>query len=206
MIETAGDHITFHEDANGTATFQFSEKPNARRCGDCQLCCKLLPVVELAKPAGHRCHFQRSGKGCTIYQRRPGACRFWACRGRPDKAETEGVPRPDRAHYVIDVMPDYVRMTEKETGEVRDVGVVQVWVDQAFRDAWDTPTMRAFMLRQAVEKGLATIIRYTEREAITVFPPPFDVATGEWHIIRDGEIVSRTEHEYAVLAQSSVKP
>ena len=42
-----------------------------RRCGDCQLCCKLLPVRELSKGASERCRHQRVGKGCTVY-RQPG--------------------------------------------------------------------------------------------------------------------------------------
>ena len=43
----------------------------ARKCGDCQLCCKLVPVADnlvgLHKPANTRCPYQRHHKGCTIY-------------------------------------------------------------------------------------------------------------------------------------------
>jgi hypothetical protein len=34
-----------------------------RQCGDCQLCCKLLPVRTLGKAAGQRCKHQRHHKG-----------------------------------------------------------------------------------------------------------------------------------------------
>jgi hypothetical protein len=39
-----------------------------RRCGDCQLCCKLLPTREVNKPANTRCQHQRAHKGCAIYE------------------------------------------------------------------------------------------------------------------------------------------
>jgi hypothetical protein len=35
-----------------------------RQCGDCQLCCKLLPVPPLQKAAGVACRFQKFHKGC----------------------------------------------------------------------------------------------------------------------------------------------
>ena len=38
-----------------------------RHCGGCTLCCKLIPVEELNKPAGARCKHVRTGKGCSIY-------------------------------------------------------------------------------------------------------------------------------------------
>jgi hypothetical protein len=34
-----------------------------RQCGDCQLCCKLLPVPPLQKAAGVACRFQKFHKG-----------------------------------------------------------------------------------------------------------------------------------------------
>ena len=39
-----------------------------RQCGDCQLCCKLLPVKSLAKLAGDRCSHQKHHKGCDVYK------------------------------------------------------------------------------------------------------------------------------------------
>jgi Fe-S-cluster containining protein len=110
-----------------------------RQCGDCQLCCKLLPMQpgrrearattalieaglarpdefvgmlpEWTKPAGERCKFQKAGKGCAVYARRPLGCRLWNCRWLVDAGETS---RPDRAHYVIDIMPDVIRMVPNE--------------------------------------------------------------------------------------------
>lgn len=66
-----------------------------RICGDCQLCCKLMPVEEFDKPANCRCEHQRTGKGCAIYADRPMSCALWNCRWLVD-TECAGLPRPER--------------------------------------------------------------------------------------------------------------
>lgn len=65
-------------------------------------------VPDFDKPAGKRCPHQRHHKGCAIYARRPFGCRFWNCRWLAED-DTAELLRPDRAHYVIDVSPDFVR-------------------------------------------------------------------------------------------------
>lgn len=50
-----------------------------RSCGDCTLCCKVLRVVDLAKPAGTWCQHCDAGKGCRIYEDRPESCRAFSC-------------------------------------------------------------------------------------------------------------------------------
>src|SRR2546423_255596 len=102
-----------------------------RACGDCQLCCRLLPVKGiLNKPAGARCKHQKFGKGCMVYHRpgMPPECAIWNCRWLVND-DTADLPRPDRAHYVIDLIPDYVTLVNDETGEKQNVEVVQVWID-----------------------------------------------------------------------------
>lgn len=80
-----------------------------RTCGDCQLCCKLLPVRAVGKGANERCRHQRFGKGCAIYHHPsfPVECRVWSCRWLVDP-EAHGLSRPDRTHYVVDIMPDFL--------------------------------------------------------------------------------------------------
>jgi hypothetical protein len=167
-----------------------------RKCGDCTLCCKLLPVVELGKNAGQRCDHQRAGKGCMIYAKRPPACALWSCKWLVNDG-TAGLPRPDRAHYVIDIMPDYVTMT-LETGVSVRVPVQQVWVDPQHKNAWRTPEFRKFMQQQAATRGLATIIRWSSRDAVTVFPPAMS-SDREWHEM-SGQIEARTRIERKILA------
>jgi hypothetical protein len=124
-------------------------------------------------------------------------CRVWACRWLADK-ETAGMPRPDRCHYVIDLTDDYVEMVPHDGGERRRIGVVQVWVDPAYRDAYRAPELRDYMLRMAKEHSMATIVRYSSREAVTIFPPPLS-EDGEWHEIRDGKVVDRTALDRQVM-------
>lgn len=167
----------------------------ARKCGDCSLCCRLLPVVELGKNAGQRCDHQRAGKGCMIYATKPFSCAVWNCKWLVD-AETAGLPRPDRAHYVIDIMPDYVTMTP-EGGQSIRVPVQQVWVDPQHKDAWRTPEFREFMELQAATRGMATIIRWSSRDAVTVFPPAMN-SDNEWHEL-SGQIEARNDMERKIF-------
>ena len=177
-----------------------------RRCGDCQLCCKLLPVRErdddatvkamvgagmptptwgadmvpsFDKPANTRCQHQRHGKGCMIYDRRPLACRLWSCRWLTE-ADTADQHRPDRAHLVLDAMPDHVTLRDNGTGEMRRYEVIQVWVDPAYPDAHRDPTFRAYALRQASERWAMCLIRNGSHDAFLLVPPTI-ASDGEWH-------------------------
>lgn len=145
-----------------------------RHCGSCTLCCKLLPVQELKKKANVRCQHQRL-TGCGIYLDRPLSCRLWSCRWLSQNIE---LPRPDRSGYVIDVMPDFVLVDEGLGGGERQIPVVQVWCDPKRPDAWRTPQLRRYIEAWAAE-GNATIIRYSNDEALTVFAPSL-MANKEW--------------------------
>jgi hypothetical protein len=50
-----------------------------RECGSCSLCCKVLPVPTLYKPAGQWCKHFAAGTGCSIHQLRPKSCRSFEC-------------------------------------------------------------------------------------------------------------------------------
>jgi hypothetical protein len=184
-----------------TTTISFTEG-TGRICGDCQLCCKLIPVEEIAKLAGQRCQHQRAHKGCTIYAKRPVSCRLWSCRWliEPDAAS---LPRPDRAHYVIDMGEDAIRVRDDRTGEQRAVPVLQVWCDPAHPHAHRDPRLRAYLLRMA-EQGVAAIIRYDSTRAFTLFAPPF-FSDGQWHEVHS-TVTSMAEHQAALAALGAAKP
>jgi hypothetical protein len=155
-----------------------------RQCGDCQLCCKLLPVPPLQKAAGASCRFQKFHKGCTVYHRAemPPECAIWNCRWLVND-DTADLPRPDRAHYVIDVMPDFITINNEESGK-QNLQVAHVWIDPKHPEAHRDPALRRWMFRRA-EAGIATLIRYNAKDAIVIFAPPFD-ADGQWHEITSG--------------------
>ena len=186
-----------------------------RACGDCTLCCKLLPmsaaqnaaanrtaasmvehgllsIKELAgmvkvfdKPAGQRCPHQRHHKGCAIYAKRPLGCRVWNCRWLVNN-DCNDLSRPDRSHYVIDVMPDFVTLADNDTGARTNVEVVQIWVDPDHPDAYRDPALRAYMERRGQE-GITSIIRYSPDKAVTIFPPSMS-KDGEWHEVRHADV------------------
>lgn len=77
------------------------EQRAPRPCGECSLCCKLMAIDELKKPANRWCAHVAIGKGCRIYDERPAACRSYQCvwtmmRGFDDAW------RPDRAKFMMD--------------------------------------------------------------------------------------------------------
>ena len=190
-------------------TLEDDSKPGSRHCGGCTLCCKLLPMKKNAdahaearkllghpktlpafdKPAGARCPHQSHHKGCTVYAVRPLACRLWNCRWLVNN-DTAELRRPDRSRYVIDIMPDYVELVDNETGKKTAVEVVQIWVDPHHRDAWRDPALLAYIERRG-KKGIAAIIRWSNRDALTVFPPTM-AQDGQWHEYDHGTL--RPEH------------
>jgi len=152
-----------------------------RQCGDCQLCCKLLPVRTLGKGAGQRCQHQRHHKGCAVYStlgRVSPECKLWNCRWLVAD-DTENLSRPDRSHYVLDLMPDFITLRDDKTGEAQHVEVVQIWVDPKYPDAHRDPALRAYLDRLA-EKNVAGLVRRNNTEALTIFPPALS-ADGQWH-------------------------
>ena len=50
-----------------------------RQCGSCNLCCDVLEVAGVAKPANELCKHWEMGTGCTIYDSRPQMCRSFSC-------------------------------------------------------------------------------------------------------------------------------
>ncbi len=143
-----------------------------RACGECTLCCKVLPVPPLKKGAGTKCKHQRM-TGCAIYADRPTSCRLWSCRWLTGD-DTGDLRRPDRVGYVIDIMPDIIRVQEDD----RVVEVVQVWADANRPGAWrDDLAFAAFMIRQAAA-GRPTLIRYSATDATLILAP--SLTGGEW--------------------------
>jgi hypothetical protein len=158
-----------------------------------------LPVPPLGKLAGQRCQHQRHHKGCAVYQTRrmPPDCAVWNCRWLVNDDAAE-LSRPDRSHYVIDVMPDFVTLQNNDSGEQQHLQVVQIWIDPDYPDAHRDPALRRWLERQG-ERGIAALIRFNERDAVTLFPPQLS-ADGEWHEVHGGS-VGRT-HTLDDLAQA----
>lgn len=154
------------------------ETPGTRKCGDCQLCCKLVPVEEIDKKAGVKCPAQKFKVGCRVYNtdRMPMSCKFWSCRWLVND-DTTDLHRPDRSHVVIDVMPDLITATDDNTGVETKVEAVQLWVDPAHPDAWKDPAILAYLERRA-EEGIVAIVRYGSDKGFTVIAPSMSAGRG----------------------------
>lgn len=170
-----------------------------RRCGDCSLCCKLVPVAEIGKSANERCVHQRMGKGCLVYRGElfPSSCKLWSCAWLLNDG-ADLLPRPDHAHYVIDTMPDYVTV-KAENGLTGRLPVVQIWVDPQHRNAHRNPRLRAWIARRAETHGQAALVRFSSTDALVLLPPG---VTGENDWIEKNPQSDGTEHSQADIAET----
>lgn len=101
-----------------------------RTCGTCTMCCKLLHIRELDKPAGVWCRSCNPGEGCTIYATRPQVCRDFECMWLQEECIPESL-RPDKSHVILWV---------DETGDKLFVSV-----DPNYPDAWKNKEMRELL-------------------------------------------------------------
>jgi hypothetical protein len=97
----------------------------ARACGDCTLCCKVMAIEELAKPAGQWCRHCKPGCFCLIYQTRPSECRDFNCLWLID--ERFGAHwKPSKSKLVVTISEDGI--------EIRcDPGFPDAWRKQPYR-------------------------------------------------------------------------
>jgi hypothetical protein len=129
-------------------------------CGDCDLCCRLLAIEELEKPAGPTCVHHHGA--CTIYEDRPGSCRGFQCAWLKSQRLTPGARqgpdwRPDRANLMV----------YSERGGLR----LNVVVDPAHPAAWKRwPYYSHFKrISERAAEGLELVV-YVEAQRIVIFP------------------------------------
>jgi hypothetical protein len=136
-----------------------------RQCGDCQLCCWVLPTEEIGKGANCRCKHQRAGRGCAIHSHKPMSCSLWNCRWLVND-DTDDQPRPDRSGIVLDIIPDVLRMTFNDA-EPQTVPAIVAWVDPRRRDAYKTEAFKRYVARQTVP----VLVRFSATEGTVLLPP-----------------------------------
>src|SRR5437879_2108737 len=73
---------------------------NAKHCGSCTQCCKVMEIKALASPTGAWCSHCKIGSGCTIYADRPEECRVFSCQWLLDPSMPHRL-RPDQSKVVI---------------------------------------------------------------------------------------------------------
>jgi hypothetical protein len=76
-----------------------------KACGACSMCCQVLEIVELQKPAGLTCKECVNGGGCQVYTTRPKVCREYECLWKGDRSMGQQL-RPDRIATILMEDPD----------------------------------------------------------------------------------------------------
>jgi hypothetical protein len=127
-------------------------------CGECTLCCRLVPVVELGLKAFQGCPHERNvpftaTPGCAIYSTRPHACRIWNCQFLIEGWADEY--RPSRCGVVVDTLPDLIRIVPPGTPEHlrKEIPAVQMWVAPGFEDAYQRQPVLALVLASIATVG-----------------------------------------------------
>jgi hypothetical protein len=115
------------------------------------------------------------------------SCQLWSCRWLVEETTGE-LPRPDRSHYVIDLIPDFITMKPHDGSPVTHIEVVQVWVDPAHRLAHRAPSFRRWL----AEKNKPAIVRYSSREGFVLFPP--SMTDGRGWVEHESGLMSEHTH------------
>ena len=147
----------------------------ARQCGNCGLCCKLLAVEELGKPAHNWCDHFAPGTGCTIYSERPPACVTFKCLwlGQGELGEEW---KPNRSHFVL-----YLDAAQRQ---------LVVNVDPAYPGSWrQKPFLETFRMwaRRGLDEGPQVVVKIRRR--IIAILPDREVDLGE---VADNERIRLT--------------
>lgn len=174
-----------------------------RECGDCQLCCRVMPIGEIGKPAGQRCGYQKFKVGCSVHGtlKQPMSCKLWKCWWLTDP--TFDLPRPDRAGYVVDTTPDFVVFGDDVFNGKR-VTALQIWTDEKRPEAWGAA--EDWIKKTIGDKEMVCVIRFGSNAAITFVPPKLS-PSGEWQLIDSRCIPHRVaDNVRAQIKQEAIQP
>jgi hypothetical protein len=128
-----------------------------RACGTCTLCCKVMRIAALDKPAGEWCGHCTVGAGCSIHGRHPAECAGFHCAYLTSPALSEAW-RPARSKLVV----------ASEFGGMR----LGIHVDPARPSAWREEPYYS-QIKQWARGGAASLMQvvvWVRNRAIVVLP------------------------------------
>jgi hypothetical protein len=128
-----------------------------RQCGDCTMCCKVMPIEELSKPAHQWCQHARPGSGCAIYQSRPAECRGFACSWLLAKAIGEHW-KPTKSKMVLVHRRDH--QLERP--------LIMVHTDRSYPNAWRRSPYYEELKRQCGQ--ISVVIILSDRSRVMMCP------------------------------------
>jgi hypothetical protein len=135
--------------------------PTTRTCAGCDMCCTVLEIAALSKPAWTRCsHLMEGGKGCGIWGDHPPACKTYVCLWRMSDVVLPQEMFPADCGFLLTI--DNVATWPT---------TVNVCVDPKTPDAWDTPRNRAIFAKLAATWNCSVAIVGEGAKARHVFAP-----------------------------------
>ena len=108
-----------------------------KSCGSCTMCCKLMGIAELKKPAWTECVHVAPGMGCRIYEQRPRSCRQFICGWLLDPGMGPEL-KPDQCHVIF----------HQQAGQN-----IVATCDADHPNAWRQPDVLEFLHRLVVSLG-----------------------------------------------------
>jgi Fe-S-cluster containining protein len=162
-----------------------------RSCGTCSLCCKVLPVQALNKPAGKWCIHSAPGLGCAAHADRPHACRQFFCAWRLD-SNLGAEWKPEVSRFVMSADPAYRALTL-----MVDPGMPLAWKREPYYSRLKQFSEVSFRQDQKLLVNL--------RGSITVILPDRDVPIG---VIAPGDeiVIWREGSSYGAGLRRDLEP
>ncbi len=145
-----------------------------RSCENCTLCCKVLGIPELAKPRGQECTFCDTGRGCTIYGRRPEVCAEFYCSFLLSPALGEEW-KPTTSHMVL--------------GYIADADVIIIYTDPDHPGVWRQEPYLARVKKWARTTDTGYVLIWEGKGALALHgEDEFDLGA-----LRDDQVIVRDD-------------
>ena len=146
-----------------------------KTCGECTLCCKVMAIETLAKPAGSWCRHCKPGQGCLIHAERPAECRDYGCLWLLDQRLGPHW-KPSKSKLVL---------TTSEDG-------IEVRCDPGFPEAWRREPYRSQIQQWAASgetRDVTVVVITGQRMILVTAEQEFDlgVVQPDQRIVREIE-------------------
>tara|TARA_R110000772_G_scaffold47449_4_gene108523 strand:+ start:65 stop:514 length:450 start_codon:yes stop_codon:yes gene_type:complete len=124
-----------------------------RECGECTLCCLILPIIDTQSPPNTLCKHCTLSKGCGIYDTRPNNCRNYNC----EWILSDDIPmdlKPNKSHMIFEKITHTIQLANLEHTHL---------------DAWKEQNVLDY-IQELNDKGISVIISsFTNTEKV-IFP------------------------------------
>ena len=167
-----------------------------KSCGECGMCCKLLAIAEIEKPADRWCPSFKRGCGCGVYDTRPAACRGFECLWlQSEKLDDRW--RPDKARFVM-----YTEDDDRRLRVVVDPAHPLAWKQEPYYSRLKAMSQRAHDGHELlVSIGDRRIVVFPDQDADLgiIDPDKHKIISG--YAMRDGQQVA-----FAIVASDLEEP